>query len=59
MDISMKISSVIPSEDADGAWRRRRTKAVRRGQTRGGMKNGAAEVNRTLDPVLTKDVLYH
>ncbi len=21
--------------------------------------NGAAEVNRTLDPVLTKDVLYH
>jgi hypothetical protein len=22
-------------------------------------KDGAAEVNRTLDPVLTKDVLYH
>ena len=44
---------------AHGAWRRRRMKAVRRGKTRDGRKNGAAEVNRTLDPVLTKDVLYH
>lgn len=31
---------------------------INRGFT-AGRTGGAAEVNRTLDPVLTKDVLYH